>query len=189
MSTQIFVNLPVKDLNKSIDFFTRLGFSFNPKFTDEKATCMIVGSDIFVMLLNEAFFKTFNKKEISDARKTTEVILSLSFESKEKVDEAVGKGMAAGATTPNQPQDFGWMYQSGFDDLDGHTVGSFLHGHRSNAQTISIIHNGVGRFLCPGETSYKYTIFTHYGYIYFNPEGNKRKRPQQDQDGRFKEAI
>jgi uncharacterized protein len=120
MSTQIFVNLPVKDLSRSIAFFTSLGFGFNPQFTDEKGTCMIVGSDIFVMLLTEAFFKTFIKKEISDARKTTEVILSLSYESKEKVDEAVKKALAAGATMPNQPQDFGWMYQSGFEDLDGH---------------------------------------------------------------------
>jgi uncharacterized protein len=120
MSTQIFVNLPVKDLSRSIDFFTRLGFSFNPQFTDDKGTCMIVGSDIFVMLLAEEFFKTFTKKEISDARKTTEVILSLSYKSREKVDEAVKKAVAAGAKTPNEPQDFGWMYQSGFEDPDGH---------------------------------------------------------------------
>jgi uncharacterized protein len=120
MSTKIYINLPVKDLNRSIDFFTRLGFSFDPQFADDKATCMIVGSDIFVMLITEAFFKTFTQKEISDARKATEVIVSLSFDSKEKVNELVGKAVAAGATTPNKPQDLGWMYQSGFDDPDGH---------------------------------------------------------------------
>ena len=81
MSPKIFVNLPVKDLNKTIDFFTKLGFRFNPQFTDENATCMIVGEDIFVMLLIEKFFKTFTKKEICDTKKNTEVIIALSAES------------------------------------------------------------------------------------------------------------
>ena len=87
MTTGIFVNLPVKDLNKTIDFFTKLGFRFNPQFTDENATCMIVGEDIFVMLLVEKFFRTFTKKEICDASKNTEVIVALSVESREKVDQ------------------------------------------------------------------------------------------------------
>ncbi len=120
MATKIFVNLPVKDLNKSIEFFTQLGFSFNPQFTDEKATCMIIGGDIFVMLLVEDFFKTFTKKELADASKTTESIICLSAESKEKVDEMVSKAIAAGATTPNAKQDQGFMYGHGFQDLDGH---------------------------------------------------------------------
>ena len=77
MTTKIFVNLPVKDLNKTIEFFTKLGFKFNPQFTDENATCMIVGEDIFVMLLIENFFKTFTKKQISDTSKNTEVIVAL----------------------------------------------------------------------------------------------------------------
>ena len=83
MATQIFVNLPVRDLNRSVDFFTQLGFTFNPQFTDENATCMIVGEDIFVMLLVENFFKTFTHKEISDATRSTEVIVSLSTDSRE----------------------------------------------------------------------------------------------------------
>lgn len=120
MSTQIFVNLPVKDLNKSVAFFTELGYKFNPQFTDENATCMIVSDDIFVMLLVEKFFKTFTKKEISDTTKSTEVILCLSADSREKVDELVSKAVKAGGTTPNEKQDQGWMYGHGFQDLDGH---------------------------------------------------------------------
>jgi len=120
MSTKIFVNLPVKDLNKSVAFFTELGYKFDPQFTDENATCMIVGEDIFVMLLVEKFFKTFTKKEISDAKKSTEVILCLSAESREKVDEMVSKAVKAGGTAPNEKQDQGWMYGHGFQDLDGH---------------------------------------------------------------------
>lgn len=120
MATKIFVNLPVKDLNKSVEFFTRLGFKFNPQFTDEKATCMIVGEDIFVMLLVESFFKTFTRKEICNASKSTEVLLCLSAESRARVNEMVAKAVAAGGTTPNKPSDHGFMYQHGFEDLDGH---------------------------------------------------------------------
>lgn len=120
MATKIFVNLPVKDLNKSIAFFTKLGFSFNPQFTDETATCMIVAEDIFVMLLTEAKFKIFTPKEICDATKYTEVLVCLTFESREKVDEMVRKAVAAGGTTYNEPQDHGFMYGHGFQDLEGH---------------------------------------------------------------------
>ena len=91
MTTKIFVNLPVKDLNKTVDFFTKLGFKFNPQFTDENATCMIVGENIFVMLLVEKFFKTFTKKEISDTSKDTEVIVALSVEDREKVDQMINR--------------------------------------------------------------------------------------------------
>ena len=86
MTTKIFVNLPVEDLNKTIEFFTKLDFKFNSQFTDENATCMIVGEDIFIMLLVEKFFKTFTKKEICDTKKNTEVIVALSAESREKVE-------------------------------------------------------------------------------------------------------
>jgi predicted lactoylglutathione lyase len=120
MATKIFVNLPVKDLDKSVEFFTKLGFTFNPQFTDKNATCMIVGEDIFVMLLVEEFFKTFTKKKISDASTSTEVILALSADSKEKVDEMIRNATDAGATTPIEKQDQGWMYSHGFQDLDGH---------------------------------------------------------------------
>lgn len=120
MATKIFVNLPVKNLNKSIEFFTKLGFSFNQQFTDETATCMIVTDDIFVMLLTEEKFKTFTPKEICDAKKYTEVLVCLSRESRAKVDDMVRKAIAAGGTTYKEAQDHGFMYEHGFQDLDGH---------------------------------------------------------------------
>jgi uncharacterized protein len=120
MSTQIFVNLPVKDLNKSVEFFTKLGYEFNPQFTDENATCMIVSENIFVMLLVEKYFKTFVPKGICDTSKSAEVLVALSFESRAAVDEIVAKAIAAGGTTYKEPNDMGFMYQHGFQDLDGH---------------------------------------------------------------------
>lgn len=120
MGRQIYVNLPIKDLKRSVEFFTKLGFKFDPQFTDDNATCMIISDDIFVMLLVEKFFKTFTKNEISDATKSTEVILCLSAENKEKVDEMVKNAVDAGATTPNEKQEQGFMYGHGFQDLDGH---------------------------------------------------------------------
>ena len=120
MATKIFVNLPVKDLNKTVEFFTKLGFRFNPQFTDENATCMIVGEDIFVMLLVEKFFKTFTKKEICDATKDAEVIVALSAESREKVDQMMNKVIEAGGRESRESQDYGWMYGRSFQDIDGH---------------------------------------------------------------------
>jgi uncharacterized protein len=120
MSRQIFVNLPVKNLNKSIEFFTRLGYMFNPQFTDETAACMIISNDIFVMLLTEAKFQIFTPKAICDATTSTEVLVCLSCESREEVDDMVRKAVAAGGTIYNEPQDHGFMYGHGFQDLDGH---------------------------------------------------------------------
>lgn len=120
MATKIFVNLPVKDLNKSVEFFTKLGFSFNPQFTDENATCMIVGEDSYVMLLVEKFFKTFTSKEIADTTKSIEVITSLNVDSRAKVDEMVDKAMRAGAGTAREPEEYPYMYGRSFHDLDGH---------------------------------------------------------------------
>lgn len=117
---QIFVNLPVKDLKRSIDFFTGLGFSFNPQFTDENATCMIIGENIYAMLLVEGFFQTFTNKTISDASKTTEVLTALSFESRQKVDEITDKALASGGSPSKDAQDHGWMYGRSFHDPDGH---------------------------------------------------------------------
>lgn len=120
MVKQIFVNLPVKDLGKTIQFFTKLGFTFNPKFTDENATCMIIGENMFAMLLVEKFFKTFTKKQVSDAKKSTEVLLALSVESREEVDEMIQKAIEAGSKEHRDPQDHGWMYGRSLEDLDGH---------------------------------------------------------------------
>ena len=120
MASKIFLNLAVKDLKKSIDFFTTLGFSFNPQFTDEQATCMIIGENIFAMLVTEQRFKDFTKKEICNANKNTEVLLAMDAESKEKVDEMVKNAVDAGGTIYMEPQDHGWMYGHSFADLDGH---------------------------------------------------------------------
>ncbi|MEG4392500.1 VOC family protein [Microcoleus sp. BROC3] len=120
MATKIFVNLPVKNLDRSVEFFTKLGFSFNTQFTDETATCMVVSEDIFVMLLTEAKFKEFTPNAICDATKSTEVLVCLSSESREEVDKMISKAVAAGGTTYNEPQDYGFMYSHGFQDLDGH---------------------------------------------------------------------
>jgi uncharacterized protein len=120
MTTKIFVNLPVRDLNKTVEFFTKLGFKFNPQFSNENATCMIVAEDIFVMLLIEKFFKTFTKKEISDTTQNTEVIVALSAESREKVDQMINKALEAGGRESRELQDHGWMYGRSFEDINGH---------------------------------------------------------------------
>lgn len=120
MSTRIFVNLPVKRLEKSIDFFASLGYTFNPNFTDEAAACMIVSDDIYVMLLTEEKFRTFTPREICDATKSTEVIVCLSCESRADVDEMVRKAVTAGGSTYNEPKDYGFMYGHGYQDPDGH---------------------------------------------------------------------
>ena len=119
-SRMLFVNLPVKDLDRSVEFFTSLGFSFDPRFTDETATQMIVSDDAFVMLLVENKFKDFTKKELADATKQTEVIMALSAESREGVDELADKALAAGGSPANEPLEMGFMYGRSFQDPDGH---------------------------------------------------------------------
>lgn len=119
-SSNIFVNLPVKDLNKSVTFFTKLGFEFNPQFTDENATCMIIGENIFAMLLVEDYFKTFIDKEIADASNSAEVIVALSAESREQVNDIVNKALAADAKPYRDPVDHGFMYSWSFQDPDDH---------------------------------------------------------------------
>jgi uncharacterized protein len=120
MPSKIFVNLPVKNLKKSIEFFTSLGFTFNAQFTDDTATCMVVSDDIFVMLLTEKKFQSFTPKKICDATRSTEVLVALSMDDRTTVDEMVRKAVAAGGTTYNEPKDHGFMYQHGFADPDGH---------------------------------------------------------------------
>ena len=120
MATQIFVNLAVKDLNKSKTFFEALGYSFNPQFTNEDAACMVISDTIYTMLLTEPFFKKFTNKELVDAKKATEVLICLSANSRSEVDEVVRKAVAAGGRIYNDPQDHGFMYGHGFEDLDGH---------------------------------------------------------------------
>ena len=121
MARKIFVNLPVKDLDKSKQFFGKLGFSFNAQFTDATAACMVVSEDIYAMLLTHAKFKEFiPTKVVADATKSTEVLVCLSCESRGEVDEIVRKAVAAGGKTFNPAMDHGFMYAHSFQDLDGH---------------------------------------------------------------------
>ncbi len=119
MATQIFVNLPVRDLVRSQAFFTQLGYGFNPQFTDDNAGCMVISDDIFVMLLVAPFFQGFTDKPIADTRSHAAAIIALSAESRAAVDALVGKALAAGGREPMPPRDYGFMYQRGFEDLDG----------------------------------------------------------------------
>lgn len=120
MNKQIYVNLPVKDLPRSQAFFASLGYSFNPQFSNEQGACMVIGENIFAMLLAEPFFQTFTKKPVADATRSSEVLVCLSCESRAEVEGLVAKALAAGGTAPNAPQDHGFMYVHGFEDLDGH---------------------------------------------------------------------
>jgi uncharacterized protein len=119
-ATKIFVNLPVKNLDRTKQFFSKLGYSFNPQFTDQNAACLVISDDIYAMLITEAFFGNFTKKAIVDATKATEVIVALSTDSRADVDRIVDTALAAGATTHQDPQDHGFMYLRSFQDPDGH---------------------------------------------------------------------
>lgn len=120
-STHIFVNLHVKDVKKSMAFFTGLGFEFNMQFTDEeKAACLVIGENMFAMLLVEDYFKSFTKKDVVDTEKYSELTIALSAESREKVDEIVNKAVSEGGKLYCEPADHGFMYQWGFQDPDGH---------------------------------------------------------------------
>jgi predicted lactoylglutathione lyase len=120
MATKVFVNLPVQNLDRSIEYFTKLGFAFDPKFTDETATCMSVTEDVAIMLLVAEKFKMFTPKDICDAKRFTEVLVCLSLDSRAKVDEMVRNAVSAGGTVYSDPQDYGFMYGHGFQDLDHH---------------------------------------------------------------------
>ena len=119
-SRMIFVNLPVTNLNATKEFFTRLGFTFNLKFTDANAACMVVSEMASVMLLAQPFFKTFTKREICDTSAHTEALIALSCSSRAEVDEMVAKALAAGGKPAMPAQDHGFMYGWSFYDLDGH---------------------------------------------------------------------
>ncbi|MBP7779662.1 MAG: VOC family protein [Acidobacteria bacterium] len=120
VSRKMFVNLSVRDLPKAKEFFARLGFSFNPQFTDDNAACMIVSEEAFVMLLTEPFFRGFTKKEICDTATRTEGLFALSCTSREEVDALVKTALEHGGTAAMDPQDHGFMYGWSFYDLDGH---------------------------------------------------------------------
>ncbi len=131
MNKQIFVNLAVKDLNKSKAFFESLGYTFTPQFTNDSGACMVINEDsIYAMLLTHEFFATFIDKRIAQASEVTEVLTCLSCESREEVDQMVAKAIAAGGKAHRQPQDHGFMYAHGFEDLDGHIWElAYMSGH------------------------------------------------------------
>lgn len=120
MSQMIFLNLPVKDLETSKSFWTKLGYSFNQQFSDENTACLVISDTIFAMLLTEQRFRDFTKKEITDATTSTEAIFALSAESREAVDTLVDGALAAGGSPSGETQDFGFMYGRGFQDVDHH---------------------------------------------------------------------
>jgi predicted lactoylglutathione lyase len=120
MSTQIFLNLPVKDVAAAQGFYTELGFTLNPDFSGEQSACFVVSEHITVMLLSEAHFKEFTGNEIADATRTTEVIIAITAESRAAADELAGRALAAGGSEPKAAQDHGFMYVRSFTDLDGH---------------------------------------------------------------------
>jgi predicted lactoylglutathione lyase len=133
MSTKFFVNLPVSDLGTSIDFFTKLGFSFQPDFTNDDAGCLVIGEDVYAMLVTEHSFKTFARKDIADTARTAETILALQVDSRERVDELVDAALASGGQSANDPDDQGFMYSRNFQDPDGH-LWSVLHMDPAAAQ-------------------------------------------------------
>ena len=117
---KMFVNLPVRDLHRSVEFFSTLGFSFDSRFTDEKAACMVVSEEAFVMLLTEPFFKTFTRRRVCNTARDAEGLFALSCRSKAEVDEMVRIAIAAGGKQAMEKQDHGFMYGWSFYDLDGH---------------------------------------------------------------------
>jgi uncharacterized protein len=120
MPRKIFFSLAVKDLKKSMDFFTQLGFSYNPQFTGDDSACMVISEDIFAMLMTHEKFRSFSPKEVCDTQQSNEVLLSISCESREEVTQTAKKAVAAGATQFEEAQDYGFMLQESFIDLDGH---------------------------------------------------------------------
>ena len=120
MSRMIFVNLPVKDLERSVEFWKGLGFEFNPQFTDDKAACLVVSDLACVMLLSESYFAGFTPKEVADSTNQTEAIMAVSTESREEVDRLADTALATGASRSNEPQSDAFMYSRSFQDPDGH---------------------------------------------------------------------
>jgi predicted lactoylglutathione lyase len=120
MATKIYVNLPVKDLNKSKEFFLQLGYTFDARVSDDHAACLVISDTILIMLVTEEPFKSMITGDICDTTKSTEAIMGLSAESRDEINDIVNKAVAAGGTTPKPATDHGFMYEHGFQDLDGH---------------------------------------------------------------------
>jgi len=125
MTTSIFVNLPSTDLDRSKAFYEAIGFSINPAFTDENAACVVLGDNIYFMVLTREYLGTFTDKEIIDPKTQAQVSIALSRDSRDDVDEVLAKGLAAGGSEPREAQDYGFMYSRDLDDPDGNNL-SFL---------------------------------------------------------------
>jgi len=119
-STYTFVNLPVKDLNRTKEFFGSIGFEFNPQYSDENALCLVINDTTFAMLLVDTYFRTFIKKPVADVSSAAGAIIALSADSRAQVDELADKALAAGGKPSNDPADHGFMYVRSFEDPDGH---------------------------------------------------------------------
>jgi len=125
MTTSIFVNLPSTYLDRSKAFYEAIGFSINPAFTDENAACVVLGDNIYFMVLTREYLGTFTDKEIIDPKTQAQVSIALSRDSRDDVDEVLAKGLAAGGSEPREAQDYGFMYSRDLDDPDGNNL-SFL---------------------------------------------------------------
>ena len=125
MNKQIFLNIPVADLPKSMSFYQALGYSLNPQFTGDTAACVVISETIFVMLATHSKFREFTPKAICDTTQAVEVLINLSCESRQEVDDLVAKAVAAGGSTYDKAEDFGFMYTHSFVDPDGHGWGLF----------------------------------------------------------------
>ena len=124
-NSKIFVNLPVRNLDASMEFFKKLGFTFNAQFTDDTAACMVISEHIYAMLVTHAKFKQFTPKAIADAKTSSEVLIALSLDSKAAVDTMADAALAAGGRKAREPQDHGFMYERAFEDPDGHIWEAF----------------------------------------------------------------
>jgi len=136
MHDQIYVNLPIRDMARSRDFFSALGYRFEPRFSSEQGACLVLGENLYAMLLTHEFFQGFTAKPIVDATQATEVIVCLNCESRAAVDGLVAMALAAGGTAPRPPIDHGFMYVHGFEDLDGH-IWELMHMDTSAAANIT----------------------------------------------------
>lgn len=120
MPTKIYVNLPVKDLARSTEFFNKLGFSFDKQFSNDKAGCLIISNDIYAMLITEPFFRSFTTKELADTSKTTEAIVALEVDTRQQVDEMAARALESGGSPASEPMEQDGMYERSFADPDGH---------------------------------------------------------------------
>lgn len=136
MHSQIYLNLPVRELDRSRAFFSALGYLFEPKFSNDRAACLVLGENLYAMLLTHPFFQGFTGKPIADATQVTEAIVCLNCDSRAVVDGLVAKALAAGGSAPRPPIDHGFMYVHGFEDLDGH-IWELMHMDTSAAANVT----------------------------------------------------